>query len=167
MPRKKQLRLTAADRRMGARFRALRLRLRPDLARHQAFAESLRPPVTSQTIRNWEAGRPIPDKMKRAICALIGCKLTDFYEDTPLEEHLRSDAWTGLMHSIWTMLDAANGPELIEGWAKKYQELGDEETAKFIRAEAKRKTVNWPRGSVLWKDEDEGEYNDIDDAARG
>ena len=74
---RKPPRLTDDDRRMGARFRDLRLRLRPELARHQDFADALH--VTAQTVRNWENGRPIPDKMKRAICKLLGCQLADFY----------------------------------------------------------------------------------------
>jgi transcriptional regulator with XRE-family HTH domain len=69
---------------MGSRFRDLRLRLRPELARHQDFADALH--VTAQTVRNWEHGRPIPDRMKRAICKLLGCDLTDFFIDwKPLE----------------------------------------------------------------------------------
>jgi DNA-binding transcriptional regulator YiaG len=66
---------------MGARFRELRLRLRPDLAKHQAFGDTLQPPVTLQTVRNWEHGRHIPDKAKRAIGALTGCDPEDFFAD--------------------------------------------------------------------------------------
>jgi hypothetical protein len=62
----KRRRIATDDRRMGARFRELRLRLCPDLARHQTFGDALHPPVTAQTIRNWEHGRHIPDKAKRA-----------------------------------------------------------------------------------------------------
>ena len=72
---------TADDRRMGARFHELRLVLRPDLTGSQAFAEALRPPVTAQTVRNWQSGHPIPDKMKRAISELTGCDLEDFFAE--------------------------------------------------------------------------------------
>ena len=80
MAKRRRWRPTADDRQMGARFRELRLRLRSDLEKHQAFGDALHPPVTAQTVRNWQHGRPIPDKMKRAIAKVLGCQPADFYE---------------------------------------------------------------------------------------
>jgi hypothetical protein len=143
----KKRRPTAHDRRMGKRFQALRLRLRPDLAKHQAFGDAMDPRVTAQTVRNWEAGRPIPDKMKRSAAKLIGCAVEDFFSEVgaPLKREteerlraLRSDAELGLTYEIANIIDEPDGAQRAEELAQKYQALGDHETADYIRSEASR-----------------------------
>src|SRR6516225_935823 len=76
--RKKQ-RATAEDSPMGERFRGLRNRLRPDLASARDFGDALRPPVTSQTVLNWEHGRHIPRSRQRAVCKLLDCVPADLW----------------------------------------------------------------------------------------
>lgn len=65
------------DQAMGEQFRLMRLRLRPDLADRQKFADTLR--VSAETVRLWEKGNHITDAQKRAICKLLGCDPADFY----------------------------------------------------------------------------------------
>jgi hypothetical protein len=76
--------------RIGLRFRWLRLHLRSDLKTQQAFGEGLGPPVTGATVSNWEQGKPISDTSKFSICKLIGCDIEDFYAwpaDAPLRRN--------------------------------------------------------------------------------
>jgi DNA-binding transcriptional regulator YiaG len=75
--RKKQ-RATAEDSLMGARFRELRNRLRPDLASAHELGDALR--VTAQTVRNWERGQHIPVPRQRAVRRLLGCDPADLWE---------------------------------------------------------------------------------------
>lgn len=82
MPRTKTD-VTSFDVAMGARFRELRLWLRPDLANPDRFGVAMvdngRPPISGQTIRNWERGGIASLAALHRVCEFLGCHPREFY----------------------------------------------------------------------------------------
>jgi DNA-binding transcriptional regulator YiaG len=122
--RKKQ-RATAEDSPMGERFRELRNRLRPDLASARDFGDALRPPVTSQTVLNWEHGRHIPRSQQRAVCKLLGCEPADLWSK-PGSETLRWATET-LQEATETMVQQHREMfQMMEQMRQKMQEAAEQ-----------------------------------------
>src|SRR6516225_4557458 len=115
--RKKQR--ATADSLMGARFRELRNRLRPDLASAQEFGDALR--VTAQTVRNWEHGRHIPVPQQRAVCKLLGCAPADLW--SPPGEMTLREARETIQDAAETLQEAR---QVMEQISQKMEQMRQE-----------------------------------------